>query len=605
MFVFLGLAVQAQSQQDIRLPFQLSGTVYGYYFQPSGFLKKEMVEMEGTLGGATIKFFQKSRQIAVTQTSANGRFAVDLPAGSFVVEITRTGYLSDKLILELPNIPVDETIQFQGLEILMNRNTALPAHTAAIGTLRYNTQRNTFEFSPDKERNTQHKGQADNAVELLSRAVVKYETAVVRAETPEHNSEIPEVVQPVKPQINKTSPKTVAPSPVSDNTEPTMEPTLELSPFEVLFGENPESLSLSDRRDRIHQAEQELERLKRKARNRLDSLMISNREKEIALARQDLKDAEITIEAQEAFIEKIRLRNLLLVGLIAVLLIIGFFLIRFMRSRNKARYLLEKKLKEVDESIRFARRIQKSALIPESRLAEFLPDAFVLDMPRSVVSGDTYWLTKRENKTIAAVIDCTGHGVPGALLSSMVNTLLNQIVVEEGHWDPGTILSHLHAGIFHGLRQNEDESMSQAGMDMSLVLVDQSSRDIRFATAFNPVIVVNADGITEYKTDLQSVGGKSLRPDSDDSHRTFTTGNIPWQEGATIYMFTDGFADQLGGDDERKKKLGSKRVKETLIRSHNHQARHRKAELLDLFKKWQGKHRQTDDVVVLGFTVHA
>ncbi|MBO7141705.1 MAG: SpoIIE family protein phosphatase [Bacteroidales bacterium] len=257
--------------------------------------------------------------------------------------------------------------------------------------------------------------------------------------------------------------------------------------------------------------------------------------------------------------------------------------------------LIEQKNCEITDSINYARKIQDNILLPESKLKQWLPQMFVYFKPKDIVSGDFYWFSKFENKYVITAIDCTGHGVPGAFLSMVGNTLLHEIVNIKHVFKPDVILTMLHTGIRLALNQSNEDSDSEDGMDMSLCTVDAKLHRFQFAGAKNNLYVVQGDKLKILKANYYSIGGRQLRPDM---QIEFTCYDFMYDDNTSIYMFSDGYLDQFGGDDNEK--FNTQRFREMILNNRNLPMEQQKAVLAETMDKWKGDRQQIDDFLVLG-----
>lgn len=258
--------------------------------------------------------------------------------------------------------------------------------------------------------------------------------------------------------------------------------------------------------------------------------------------------------------------------------------------------IIEQKNSDIQASILYARRIQDAILPPESMLKEQFDDLFVLYKPKDVLSGDFFWAEQRENYTYLAVVDSTGHGVPGALLSLMGHNLLNQAVHERNLVRPSSILDYLNAGIQHTLNQYKIAGELRDGMDIALCVFDHHSRKVQFAAAINPMYIVR-DGML-----IQSKGNRfSIGSYFDNKMRPFTNQEMELQKGDLLYLFTDGYPDQFGGEDDRK--LSHRRFRELLMSIHHLPMDAQKKMLEDQLNVWMGGGKQTDDICVIGIHI--
>lgn len=258
--------------------------------------------------------------------------------------------------------------------------------------------------------------------------------------------------------------------------------------------------------------------------------------------------------------------------------------------------IIEQKNADIQASILYARRIQEAILPPESMLKEQIGELFVLYKPKDVLSGDFFWAEQREGLTYLAVCDSTGHGVPGALLSLMGNNLLNQAVHERNLSRPSAVLDYLNAGIQHTLNQYKSAGELRDGMDIALCVFDHSRRKLQFAAAINPLYIIR-DGML-----IQSKGNRfSIGSYFDNKMRPFTNQEMELQSGDMIYLFTDGYPDQFGGEDDRK--MSHRRFRELLMSIHHLPVDEQKQMLEDQLHAWMGSAKQTDDICVIGVRI--
>lgn len=250
---------------------------------------------------------------------------------------------------------------------------------------------------------------------------------------------------------------------------------------------------------------------------------------------------------------------------------------------------------EIKDSINYAKRIQQSILPLETEIRQELPDHFILFKPRDVVSGDFYWFYKKNDRIYIAACDCTGHGVPGAFMSIIGSSLLNEVMNETDLSEPADIMNHLREKIIYVLKQQTSEIESKDGMDMVLCCIDKKNNLVTFAGANNPLYFIRDGALQEFKGNKQPVGvyGDVLKP--------FTNQELKVQKGDVFYIFTDGFPDQFGG--EQGKKFMYKRFKEVLAEQHRLPMNDQKTVLDAAFNDWKAGHYQVDDVLVIGIRV--
>lgn len=251
--------------------------------------------------------------------------------------------------------------------------------------------------------------------------------------------------------------------------------------------------------------------------------------------------------------------------------------------------------KEITDSIQYAKRIQYATL-PKSEISKAIIDEhFILFMPRDIVSGDFYWYHEFEECVVIAVVDCTGHGVPGAFMSMIGITFLNEIVVENGIHDAGKILDKMRKKIIHALGQKSVSGGTSDGMDMALSVIEKNTKRMQFAGAFNPMICIRNDELIEIKGSRMPVGIYSKMEVG------FETHSVQLESDDTIYLFSDGYADQFGGSKGRKflKKNFRHLLQEISVLSMEEQ----KKVLQITLKDWQGEMSQVDDILIVGFKI--
>jgi serine phosphatase RsbU (regulator of sigma subunit) len=258
---------------------------------------------------------------------------------------------------------------------------------------------------------------------------------------------------------------------------------------------------------------------------------------------------------------------------------------------------IELKNRQITDSINYARRIQNAILPPLNVLEENFSGFFIYYSPKDIVSGDFYWFTKKEGKKFFVIGDCTGHGVPGALMSMIGNTLLNEIINQKNITDPGQILSGLDAGISAALRQQSGDLLTQDdGMDLSICCIDSTHQQLlKYATANHCLFVKEGLEVIELSGDIFSIGGSI-----GNKRKTFETKEYEVKENAFVIMSSDGYYDQFGGSKSCKYLVSNfeKLIKETDLNSSDPAA----AFKLSL-EKWKGDQKQTDDILVAGFRV--
>ncbi len=249
----------------------------------------------------------------------------------------------------------------------------------------------------------------------------------------------------------------------------------------------------------------------------------------------------------------------------------------------------------VTDSIRYAKRLQDAILPPDSVVKDLLPDSFVLYKPKDIVSGDFYWVEKVKNRVFFATIDCTGHGVPGAIMSIVGHNQLRQVMNMINKLQPGQILDELSRGIREALHQNVEGSTTKDGMDMTLCCLDPKSLELEIAGAFNPLYFIRDGEVQEIKGNKFPVGAYI------GEHKNFTNHKITLQKGDIIYIFSDGYADQFGGP--KGKKFMVNQFRQLLLSIHKRPMSEQKKLLDRTLEDWKGAEDQVDDILVMGVRI--
>lgn len=261
----------------------------------------------------------------------------------------------------------------------------------------------------------------------------------------------------------------------------------------------------------------------------------------------------------------------------------------------KQRDIITQKNSEIMADIRYASRIQRAILPDISHYEELINQYFIFHLPKSFVSGDFYWIKRYKDKLIFAVGDCTGHGVSGALMHMLGTVYLNSIIAEDTFKNASDILEQLRSKIMKLLHQKGNMGETQDGMDIALCIVDCTNKTIEFAGANNPLYIIRNNELIEYKGDRMPVGIHI------NFNKSFTNHIIEIKSNDVIYLFSDGYADQFGG--ESGKKFRYKRFQDLLIEINQLQMYKQKETLERVFIDWLGSLDQVDDVLVFGFKI--
>lgn len=295
-------------------------------------------------------------------------------------------------------------------------------------------------------------------------------------------------------------------------------------------------------------------------------------------------------------------------------LILGSIIYYYVRSRSKKlkaanEALREKQLasleiarqkeelsiknKNITDSINYAKRIQEALLPSEFLFRKLLPDSFILYKPRDIVSGDFYWVAEKESKIFVAVVDCTGHGVPGAFMSIIGFDLLRNITREQNVEDPAEILNLLNLGVSDTFSKQSTDYDIKDGMDVSLLVIDRINKQLQYSGAFNPIYIMRNKQLIEIKGNRFAIGKIE-----GNEHKKFDLHIFDYENNDMIYLFTDGYADQIGGPLQKKFKF--RRFQHLLLSIHALPLNKQKDFLNETFENWKGQLEQVDDILILG-----
>lgn len=352
-------------------------------------------------------------------------------------------------------------------------------------------------------------------------------------------------------------------------------------------------------------------------------LVLQGQKQEINKQKDRIAQQAEKVNQQLAEIEKQRMFMVLMAIFLFLLLGMAYFIWNNYKIKKKANQQLEEKnrkirkqnkeiarqrdlareqrdrialqKKQITDSISYARRIQRAVLPSLSVMREHVDNFFILYKPKDIVSGDFYWESQQNGKTIIVAADCTGHGVPGAFMSMLGITFLNDIVNTRGIVKPDEILNELRENVITSLNQKGDGNDAlRDGMDIAVCVLDRISGKVMFSGANNPMFLIRNKELIHVKGDKMPV---SVFEDM----VSFTNHELPLQKDDRIYIFSDGYVDQFGG--EKGKKFMRKRLKETLLSIYHLPMNKQKQRLDHTFEEWKGDQEQIDDVVMIGFRI--
>lgn len=342
--------------------------------------------------------------------------------------------------------------------------------------------------------------------------------------------------------------------------------------------------------------------------------------KEITRLNKTLEAEERTRELEHMAQQKIiddaalsqeKIKGWFLGGILVIVVVLAVFIFVNNRKTRRTNVLLETQKTEIAEqkkiveeqhrdivdSVNYALRIQQAVLPSRSELKRIFPESFMIYKPRDIVSGDFWWIAEKAGVKVVVVADCTGHGVPGAFMSLIGTSLLNEIIIEKSITDPGIALNLLSEKVMKALHQNEDRASAQDGMDIAVAVIDEQADLLTFAGANNSLYYTDINGqLHEIKGDRQPIGFYL------DKHQPFQVHTVPLGDITNIYMLTDGYPDQFCGNAGTQfgKKFKYSRLKTTLTNVQHLNTLQQKEHLQKTFEDWKGNMFQVDDVLMLG-----
>ncbi|MBI5540369.1 MAG: tetratricopeptide repeat protein [Bacteroidia bacterium] len=355
-----------------------------------------------------------------------------------------------------------------------------------------------------------------------------------------------------------------------------------------------------------------------------------------AIYQNDKKEKEIELLnknkiLQDKEIEKqTLLRNSFIIGFIlifviaVIILVFALIILRYYRQKRKINQILTIKNIEIEQqkeelltqsemlietntllenrnllitdSIRYAKQIQDAILPSEEFIKQYFQESFIFFKPKDIVSGDFYWFTTTEDYIFIAVVDCTGHGVPGAFMSMIGNTLLNQIIIQKGTYNPEKILTKLDEGVSYSLlNQGNKQHAQDDGMEISLCRIDKKNKELQIACTNQLAIVIKDNEFIEIENNIHSIGGSLSK------NKSYKTQKINYNTEALVYLFTDGFQDQFGGSYNNK--YLSKQIKELIASNKNKTISEQKTIFETSLKEWMGNNVQVDDITIVGIKI--
>lgn len=578
---------------------KLGGTVSGYNYNPKNglFDKGGDITLEGYLGNVILTISNADGVLFSKSTNAKGEFLISLPLGAiYDLSYAKEGYEKSIVRIDLSGAKdLKKDLNFKSLELILNSYAQAKSEKdiSHFGTIYYNNQELKLEFIPSEESGGLLKKKIDYgpAISLIEKSIAKNEPYLLKsskatATYAEANSDLtPQDTSKMEgfdPESNAFKGENLLERSKQDSY---------ILAKELLITED-----IEDKKKLLAQAKEQLEIDWLSAQTAADSLYLMEREALILSMESDLKKAEEIIALKE---NEIHQKNKILWLLICLFLLActGVWVYyRMWKDKKNMNEILVKKDSKIQESLNYAQKIQEAVLPTQLEVSQLIPNSFVIYWPKDIVSGDFYWIKEVNGKVVIASVDCTGHGVPGAFMSMIGNTLMNQIIIEEGIISPKDILKRLDEEIKAALKQDDANPFgNQDGMDMSICVIDHNDMKMIYAGAMNPIYRVSKNRVELLDVSKIGVGGmKFAKIDYEESI-------VDLAPGESIYMMSDGYMDQFGG--EINEKFNLPRFKSLLAKVHDQPMKDQKYTFEKTIKDWQGQHEQTDDILVIGIKI--
>lgn len=349
------------------------------------------------------------------------------------------------------------------------------------------------------------------------------------------------------------------------------------------------------------------------ARQEIDFEYAKEAAKDSVKTAEEKKVSDAKLEAQDAQLKQEQTQRYALYSGVGLLMIFGFFMYNRFKVTQRQKSIIEKQKNEVEkernevkhqkeivdeknreilDSINYAKRLQDAILPPLKLVKEYLPESFILYKPKDIVAGDFYFMEPKNDKIIFAAADCTGHGVPGAMVSVVCSNALNRAVKEFGLESPAKILDKVKEMVLETFSKSENDVKD--GMDISLCVLDFNQSILHFAGANNPLWLIRNNELIEFKADKQPIGKTNM-------DKPFSETRIELRKNDFFYLFTDGYEDQFGG--EKGKKFKSANMKKLFLEIAHLSAEEQKNQINSAFENWRGDLEQVDDVCVIGIRI--
>lgn len=582
---------------------KIAGTVSGYNYNPKNglFDKGGDIALEGYLGNVKLRISDAKGTLFSKTTNSKGEFTLELPLGGvYYLSYSKTGYETSIVKIDFSKAyDVKKDLNFKSLELILNSypQAKNEKDITYFGTIYYNNQELKLQFIKKEESGGILKKKIDYgpAISLIEQSIIKNEPYLLKgsggSNNGSHNGD------------NSSDQNNEADTLVPYYQDSSHSAAIGLGLHNRVHSANyiftndlTSASTISDKKSILEKAKKQLELDWQNAETAADSLYLMEREALILSMESDLKKAEEIIALKESQLGQ--KNKIIWLFVFLFLVACGAVGIYFWMWRDKKRMnavLIEKDGK-IHESLNYAQKIQEAVLPTDLEVNKVLPNSFILYWPKDIVSGDFYWVREVAGKTIVASVDCTGHGVPGAFMSMIGNTLMNQIILEEEVTSPKEILKRLDEEIKVALKQDDANPFgNQDGMDMSICVIDSKAMKMTYAGAMNPIYRVSKNRVEVLDVSKIGVGGMKFGP------MDYEEAEVNLEKGESIYMMSDGYMDQFGG--EINEKFNLPRFKSLLAKVHDQSMKDQKYTFENTIKDWKGNHEQTDDILVIGIKI--
>lgn len=258
--------------------------------------------------------------------------------------------------------------------------------------------------------------------------------------------------------------------------------------------------------------------------------------------------------------------------------------------------VIEAQSRKISESINYAKKIQKALTVTSNDIRNCFPESFMMYFPKDVVSGDYPWFYRKDDYAYIAAVDCTGHGVPGAMLAVVSCLLLNDIINDPGTPSPNEVLTKLNAAMANSLRQHDKRSPKD-GLDIALARVHMHTLEVEFCGAGRPFLYTKGNKLEEIKGDFMSIGGDQRLH----QQKSFSGHTVQLKNGDSFFLFSDGLQDQFCAAEQNKFSL--RRIKNMISSHYSHDFARLQTKISEAYLKWKGNSPQTDDILLLGIKI--